>query len=507
MQENEISKLVKIPSLGAVSYQAHRLTREIGNLNLSDQPEIGQVRNLLLCLSDQVEKRLWQLFDPSDPLYADEQLTRSLGRSLRNIHSFVRYICIDQFRKHHAALQFIFNELAKAYVPCDTGTPICIVRTKWHYATECEPLSERIQAMLHFSDFADQEAENDSPLDPSEVLRNWWTAWVDKLSVQDRDRLKPTADPPLQIAVLSFPGLDSDDALLYPLLAHELGHFIDSSEHESLSKQIETAWPDDETDVAYTIALSRQSGFRDLYSGEPLTLPQICIRELLADILAVRLIGFGYFISLAEYLKTMYPWQHPIVDVDTGYPGVALRLRIILEHVISEDGLNLSEFISSSQTSAPAMCNFVQSYVKVSMDWLNECLPAELNEPIEYESEDGDELPEDTLTRCMLKVVNDSIKHITAAAAAAVREPCVLTPGVFDRIEALRNDKIPCFEGDTASSFGEIMASIWMYEFTEGEPREILAPAGKEQYDLYNSTCQKVIRSMEQIYQNARSHR
>jgi hypothetical protein len=30
------------------------------------------------------------------------------------------------------------------------------------------------------------------------------------------------------------------------------------------------------------------------------------VRELLADLIGVRLLGFAYFVSLAEYLKTMF---------------------------------------------------------------------------------------------------------------------------------------------------------------------------------------------------------
>ena len=49
------------------------------------------------------------------------------------------------------------------------------------------------------------------------------------------------------------------------------------------------------------------------------------MREITAELLAVRMLGLPYFMAMAEYLKYVFQWPQEIIDEVTGYPGMAYR--------------------------------------------------------------------------------------------------------------------------------------------------------------------------------------
>lgn len=515
LPETEIDELIENPSLGAITYQAERLVREIRELDLRGQPsEIRHVRNLLLCLTDRVKRRLWELYDPKHPrsVVGGEdgfKRTRSLGRTLGHIHSFVRYICRDSFRKNAPSLHFIMNQLALRHVRDQENTPICIVRTKWHYRTECEPLSQQIQSMFNFWDFIDNINDETVQLPPEQIITRWWKSWLDTLPESERAELMPEDRPPLQISVLSFPGLDSQDVFLYPLLGHELGHFLDSSQHEALSRRIEENWPteDENNSAEDESTLFSQTDFTDLYSDEPTTIPQVCVRELLADILAVRIIGFSYFISLAEYLKTMYPWEGPLIETETGYPGMELRLWVILRHMNREgDEFNLRYLLDGEKTEDPLAYEFLTNYLAKWEKRLERLLTNWVTDPQTQATATGtDEGEQDSTLHSVLTLVIDSLGAIDKVATEAVPVASKLSMQIFKRIKALQQKEAPSLPDDDATSFGEIMAAVWIYEFMLGEPDEINMTKLEEQFAIYDETCRNAIKAMDRIEEKATS--
>lgn len=513
LPETEIDELIENPSLGAITYQSERLIREIRELDLSGQPsEIRNVRNLLLCLTDRVKRRLWELYDPKHPrsVVGGEEgfkRTRSLGRTLGHIHSFVRYICRDSFRKNSPSLHFIMNQLALRHVRDHENTPICIVRTKWHYRTECEPLSQQIQSMFNFWDFIDNIKDETVHLPPEQIITKWWKSWLDTLSESERTDLMPEDRPPLQISVLSFPGLDSQDVFLYPLLGHELGHFLDSSQHEALSRRIEENWPaeDENGSPEDESSFLSQTAFTDLYSDEPTTMPQVCVRELLADVLAVRIIGFSYFISLAEYLKTMYAGNGPLIETETGYPGMELRLWVILRHLNREgDEFNLRYLLDGAKLEDPIAYNFLTRYLAKWEKRLQGLLNSVTDPQTQLkatETEGG----EDSTLHSVLTLVVDSLEAIDKVAIEAVPVASKLSMQTFKRIKALQQKEAPSLPDDDATSFGEIMAAVWIYEFMLGEPDEINMTNLEEQFAIYDETCRNAINAMDLIQEKASS--
>src|SRR5262249_990738 len=74
-----------------------------------------------------------------------------------------------------------------------------------------------------------------STLDPEErfgtddalvLVKQLWGERVKRLA---EERGPDPGTPPDHLGIFTFPRLDTEDTLLYPILAHEFAHFIDSS--------------------------------------------------------------------------------------------------------------------------------------------------------------------------------------------------------------------------------------------------------------------------------------
>src|SRR5450755_395415 len=144
-----------------------------------------------------------------------------------------------------------------------------------------------------------------------------------------RNVSKVTQKMPKHVAVLSFAGLDRDDVLLYPLLAHELGHFLDFA-----SDDIGRLSTDSKTEQY--LPTIRDVSDANLGPEEHAFLIErlgICLREITADLLAARMAGLGYLFAFNEFFKTLGPWPGPVVNPESGYPGFGLRLKLIFNEL------------------------------------------------------------------------------------------------------------------------------------------------------------------------------
>jgi hypothetical protein len=97
------------------------------------------------------------------------------------------------------------------------------VRPQWKYNLKYVQLTRQMKKIVSPAVF-DPDLAILKPSNHDDWLDNLW-----KLRRLRQGRSNHKDKPPKHIAVLSFAGLDTNDTLCYPLLAHELGHFIDYS--------------------------------------------------------------------------------------------------------------------------------------------------------------------------------------------------------------------------------------------------------------------------------------
>src|ERR1035438_2035739 len=115
-------------------------------------------------------------------------------------------------------------------------------------------------------------------------------------ATDEKQRDKLDAEPPRQVAILSFAGLDTHDTFLYPLLAHELGHFIDLSYATPLnvSSSVSNAARIREEEVRLILEQQGSSvPARDVTAHHRALVDRVfvAVREIIADLLATRMMG------------------------------------------------------------------------------------------------------------------------------------------------------------------------------------------------------------------------
>ena len=106
--------------------------------------------------------------------------------------------------------------------------------------------------------------------------------------------------PPRYASILSFAGLDREDVLLYPLLAHEIGHFLDLSQNTpicndpTVRQQASLPTLANIEEIVKKFDQSRKASDVYRWVNEQIN---VCLREITADILAARMMGIAYFFA------------------------------------------------------------------------------------------------------------------------------------------------------------------------------------------------------------------
>jgi dCTP deaminase len=505
--ENQFGQLVSSPSVGAIAYQAYLLVQLLNRISDEEFPrEACKIREVLLCYAERGRDELFKLYigESKIPLgskrkAAEAQRVRSLGELIRELYSYIRYLLASSPRQSPPALQEALNQLVGVYFPEEAGTSVCIVRPQWKYNLEYVPLTSKIRKAVALS-----VIDPDGTLGISsseEIIAPWWR----QRRKQRRDKKVLGNEPPKQLAILSFAGLDTSDALCFPLLAHELGHFIDlnkatpyylskairessqigTEEVEGVIKRVTKADPPPEETAYETKKLVDQAS--------------ICLRELLADLLATRMMGFSFFVAQAEFLKTLAPWSQPRIQSTghpAGYPGIKFRLWSILRHLLSIHPHNPEAFLKKTKNNPDA---------DSVMEYLNEwktILEPDKSEPPKGGDQDERILRRQTeLSKIAEKAVLKSLDGITKIAQEIIPDDrCArLTPLFFERILKLSKDLPPSCPNENSNSFSEIMSAAWAYQLLYGEKRELKKKGIDKKYKEYEKTCNLVLKAIELI--------
>jgi hypothetical protein len=234
LSDAQVRDLVRSTSVGAIAYQASVLKREL--LRINDQefpPEACEIRDVLLCWPEFILTQLAKI-QSSHPYGAKGAVAvrvRGLGDVIHAIYSYIRYLTASAPRQAPPAVQAALNQLIHLYFPKPNGRPVCVIRPQWEYNLKYVALSLRLRNLI-----APAVLDPDMELaatNSSQIPRALWSWRRGILPIADQERIP--IEPPEQLAILSFAGLDTHDCLTYPILAHELGHFVDYSFDPRLS--------------------------------------------------------------------------------------------------------------------------------------------------------------------------------------------------------------------------------------------------------------------------------
>jgi dCTP deaminase len=318
-------------------------------------------------------------------------------------------------------------------------------------------------------------------------------------------------EPPEHLGVLSFAGLDTDDTLLYPLLAHELGHFLDYSSDpprnikEPLAKHSVIA----KERIAEAL---REAPGQELPEAEVDQCDRViryrigvCIRELLADLLAARMMGFSFFVAQSEFLKSLADWPEPVVT-ESGYPGIQFRLSVAYDHLVaSEFPGNIVTFFEESRSDG-----YSQDHpdVVAQAAWLLRFLEewrARLAGSTSTAHPGDADVVEDPppFQRRIDKLVEEAVRGALDDLKDVAREivpddSCArLSHTFFERIRCLEEDLPPILPSEPSACFAEIMSAAWAYQLLFGEEHEFLKEDLRGQFNEYGKTCRLILKAIE----------
>ena len=458
LSQRDLDRIVTLPSLLAVTYQAEIVIEQLSSVNGESFPhEALRVRDVLLCIAWRVLCELRDLYDPADPRgirggHGNSRRVRDLASCLRNLFAWLRYLRTTSREFCPAAIQGAVLAMAKRHLGRNGDDVACLVRPKWNYNFSHYPLQDELDWMIDTVVFDPQGAIPGSST--AERFQRVWERWRSTLPTDQCAQTDVT--PPSNITVIAFAGLDTQDVLLWPLLVHELGHAVSQGPCREYLDAIRRDLPADRS-----LPSDNQEGVR-----AQMTL----IKELLADAIAVRIMGFSYFCAQAECLKTVHEWPGEPME-DSGHPGPRVRLAKIFGYLQRNVGQpTLPQFLEAhGQQDSQELRRYLQRW---------------------EEHIDANQAPS-----------IDSNDVIAAVAEAIVpqNESATLSAAFFSRIALLRSRQAPRLPGDTSKSFAEIMSASWAYELLSGEQREIEAGEREahSQRSEYRKTCDLILQACD----------
>ena len=471
-------------SVSALLFQAQVLLDRLDEFTSSEYPaQTVAIADLLRLLAERAQTQLARLDESTTRgLTIDESLRAcSLGSFVHALHSYLRYLqASDPLRSPpgvQQAISLLVSAHSKEVLNCGSSDINVLVRPQWTYNLKYIDLMHQLAP----------EGDLAYALDPDGLLSaHDVRIFIDKLWAKGNHAGRSV---PRHIAVLSFAGLDRDDVLLYPLLAHELGHFLDfaleDTDKESTSSTADAHLPHTKEMSAADVVDIK--AFREAIL--------VCLREITADLLATRMTGLAYFFSFAEFFKTLTPWPGLLINPESGYPGFGLRLQLIWHELDANDaGIESTEalqrILARWKLSGKSRLQDYMRYWKNRVQSLQTTLP----------SSKGEELMQRTVLDA-IPAIQRLVRQIIPASNAAK-----LPDDVEDMVQLLE-DRIPPFQSPTRAqrqqrafsswSFHEILAAGWLYQIAIGEESERKLKEPALRYQEYRNTCLLLLKALE----------
>jgi dCTP deaminase len=220
----------------------------------------------------------------------------------------------------------------------------------------------------------------------------------------------------------------------------------------------------------------------------------VALSEILADLLATRMLGFAVFVAQAEFLKSLAVWPQPTI-LQSGYPGIQFRLSIIFHHLVSDTNPgSVRKFFSDAQAVKPESAKTLCRYLD---DW-----DERLKSPVPTGASKSASLQQIQLNQLVETAVRATLPdlHELARTASPDERAACLKPTFFERITRLGEDLPPALPSEAPNCFAEILSSAWAYQLLYGQAREEAkkdSPTSRQ--DEYSKTCRLVLKAIELI--------
>lgn len=479
-------------SVSALLFQAQTLIDRLDAFIENEYPEQTiTIANLLWLLAERTQRELIKLdkINRQHLTPAESARARDLGSIVHVLHSYIRYLqASDPLRSPpgiQQAISLLVSTHGEAALGCKSADISVLVRPQWTYNLKYIDLIHQFQV--------DAKCDLAFALDPDGLLGAYDArTLVEKLWADGHPKRKlHSCKVPRHVAVLSFAGLDKDDVLLYPLLAHELGHFLDFESpdigNSSTDSVIKNYLPTTKETADSEVPAEHHKDFVEMIC--------VCLREITADLLAVRMVGLGYFFAFAEFFKTLTPWPGQVINEESGYPGFGLRLQLIWKELETKE----------------AGIESTKALQKIFADWKLGG-KSRLQEYIDYWTLKvhslQTSLPNSPRVALMQKAVINSIPAIQQLARNIIpADKAAKLPDDIADMVGLIEDRIPPFQPSTRTkrrersfqswSFHEILTAGWLYQIAIGEEHERELAEPSIRYREYQNTCLLLLKALE----------
>lgn len=491
-------------------YQAQTLLDRLEAFQRGDfPPEALEIAFLLASFAEYLRDTLSDLAKLDEPTPTETGRARSLLLTAQELYALLRYVQASDSKYTPPSTQVALTGIAKRVFPESPEDIVALVRPQWAYNLKYVPLTWVLRSMVQFE-----------TLDPDNVLllidpqvvptpqyeveiadkflqEIWRRRWKRLEALGLRPEVRTEA--PRQLAVLSFAGLDKDVTYQFPILAHELGHFIDFSHypaHHADPRIVQASWVDrSDVEKAIGAGQSPTSGQVDRYWQELTDRVSVCIREILADLLGVRIMGLGFFLAQSEFLTRVFGWNQPRVT-RTGYPGLAYRLGIIVEEVQSIGGSgNLRAFFDKHREGEKRIRDIAKWSADNLINW-----ESRIAQELQLDRQSAGDSPAlQALDDLAAQAVEKALPVIRTVAAELLPsdKAAVLSPLFFDRVFSLGENLPPAESGDTPAQVPEIMSASWTYQLMFGQRAERQQQKAEDALNEFRKSCRLVLKALE----------
>ena len=400
-------------------------------------------------------------YNPAD--YEDE--IRTIGQFIMRIHSWGRYFLAARVeaKPFGMAMASAFEELVFRNSSVKRALPNCIIRSQWNYNFKHIPLGHQLKELSE-----------------------------KKMRVLGMKELMN--EIPSDIAVISYPSLESQNALVYPIIAHEVGHFLDGI--HNISSSIVSSLPSWNEIFVLLInllppkdrdnAVKGKGGLRiwtilGRESRDILVWIRGWLSEIASDLIAVRLLGPAFFFALDRTFSCV---THSGSPGSRSHPPPQKRLKEIYNEMVDPTaGLQYPDFFLKYRARGNGIT------ARVSNAFLN-ILKGRWDLPVAQSSERLELLlsgPEDMDQKNLLEQRSQIVESVIEGPLGEVRRKVrdlipkdrafTFDESIFNQVDLLRHCIPPCQLMETRHrvshvfGFESILNAAWLHHHLPEEDR------------------------------------
>jgi dCTP deaminase len=496
-----------ILSVGGLLYQAECLVERLASFTSDDYPaQTLSIAKIFQLLAERSRSELSKLdaATTSGLTLGEQNRARDLGNIVQVLHSYLRYLQASAPLHTPPGIQQAITALiethAKEVLDCKPEDINVLVRPQWKYSLKYVDILHQFDSEAPLLWYALDPQHELNAFGVREIVKALWhKADGDADAAQQSSNTFATKIAfPKHCAIVSFAGLDRDDVLLYPLLAHELGHFLDfaleDSDSESTASTLYANLPSATELEGYGLETTDHRALAEAAS--------VCLRELTADLLAARMVGLGYYFAFNEYFKCLDVWPgDEVVNSKSGYPSFGLRLKLVWQELsASTGGIGAVEALEDrlakwKQTGKEELRKYVADSASLAEAVkLPQVAEAQGNAAAKLEI-----LTTNTIVKSLPAVLLLVRKLIPDARAAR------LPDDIEDMVELLKT-RVPPFQPFTRDArkkkdykswkFEDILTAGWLYQLAMGDPTEAALPQSQRSRE-YRSSCLLLLKALE----------